>query len=128
MVPTPRFARMALGIVALAVAGGAIAHPKLLSTLPADHSTGPSPKTVVVGFSESLLPKFSGAEIAMTAMPGMAQGQPMTIASVAAVASDGKTLVVTPSQPLVAGTYQVNWHVVATDTHPAKGSITFDVK
>lgn len=105
-----------------------MAHPKLLSTLPADHSTGPSPKSIVIHFSESLLPKFSGAEIVMSAMPGMTQGQPMAVSSMAAVASDGKTLVLTPAQTLAAGTYQVAWHVVATDTHPAKGSITFDVK
>ena len=37
-------------------------------------------------------------------------------------------LVLTLAKPLMAGSYQVAWHVVSTDTHRIQGNLAFTVK
>ncbi len=73
------------------------------------------------------MPKFSGAELAMTGMKG-AQQTPMKIGTVASVAPDGRTLVITPASALGVGSYRVNWHVISVDTHRVTGDYAFSVK
>lgn len=82
------------------VPGAANAHPKLVSA-------------------------FSKAGLIMATVPGVPE---MKIASTAALAADGRTLVVTPKAPLYSGRYSVAWHIVSTDTHKAAGSFAFSVK
>ena len=67
----------------------------------------------------------SKADLIMAAMPGMPE---MKIASTAALAADGQTLVITPKAPLSSGRYNVAWHVVSTDTHKVAGNYAFAVK
>lgn len=105
----------------------AFAHPKLVSSTPADNATGAAPANIKLSFSEALLPKLSGAELTMTKMPGM-QMPPMKIAVKVAPSADAKSLVLTPAKPLATGTYRVDWHVVSGDTHTIKGVLTFTVK
>ena len=64
----------------------------------------------------------------MTGMPGMPNHGAMKINASVAGASDGKTMIITPASPLVAGDYRVEWRAVSSDTHPVKGSFTFQVK
>lgn len=109
----------------VAFAGTANAHPKLLSASPAANATVATPAHVELHFSEKLMPAFSKGDVTMAAMPGMPAKQ---IASTAALAADGRTLVVTPKGPLHAGRYSVAWHVVSTDTHKVAGSYAFAVK
>src|SRR3546814_17908475 len=72
---------------------------------------------------------FIGAWFAMTGMPGMANHAPMKIGgATTAVGEDGKTLIVTLARPLTAGSYKVDWHAVAADTHRIVGSLTFTVR
>lgn len=106
-------------------AGTANAHPKLVSATPAANATVAKPANIQLRFSEKLMPAFSKADLIMAAMPGMPE---MKIASTAALASDGRTLVVTPKAPLHAGRYNVAWHVVSTDTHKVAGNYAFAVK
>jgi methionine-rich copper-binding protein CopC len=106
-------------------AGAANAHPKLVSATPAANATVAKPARIQLRFSEKLMPAFSKADLIMAAMPGMPE---MAIASTAALASDGRTLVVTPKAPLHAGRYNVAWHVVSTDTHKVAGTYAFAVK
>lgn len=73
------------------------------------------------------MPQLSGADMVMTAMPGMTMA-PEKVASTVAPSADAHTLVVTPAQPLVQGSYRVDWHVVSTDTHAVKGTLSFEVK
>ncbi len=112
---------------ALAVSS-AFAHPKLVSSTPVDKSEGAAPARIELHFSEALVTQFSGANLVMTAMPGMADHGAMKVAAKVSGADDGKTMVVTPAQPLVPGSYRVDWRAVASDTHPVSGNVSFEVK
>lgn len=111
---------------ALLLAALAQAHPKLLSSLPAEGARGPAPERIELKFSETLTPQFSAAKLVMTAMPGMAH-PPMPINARISAGSDPKTLLVTPSSRLSAGRYKVEWRAVSADTHPITGAMTFTV-
>ena len=50
----------------------AMAHPKLVSSSPAAQATVSDAKQVSLTFSETLMAPVSGADLAMTGMPGMA--------------------------------------------------------
>ncbi|WP_435037451.1 copper homeostasis periplasmic binding protein CopC [Pseudomonas neuropathica] len=103
------------------------AHPKLLSSSPAEGADGAAPGKIELHFSENLLPKFSGAKLVMTEMPGMAHS-PMPMKAKVSAGSDPKSMLITPLAPLPAGTYQVQWRAVSSDTHPITGNVTFKVK
>ena len=103
------------------------AHPKLLSSTPAEGTDGAAPGKIELHFSEDLLTQFSGAKVVMTEMPGMAHS-PMPMKAKVSAGSDPKTMLVTPLAPLPAGTYKVEWRAVSSDTHPITGNVTFKVK
>lgn len=108
-------------------AAPALAHPKLVSATPGSNATVAPTAKVQLTFSEKLLPKFSGAEVTMTGMPGMATHPPMKVTATVAVAADGKTMVIAFAKPLAKGTYRLDWHVVSSDTHRVKGGYAFKV-
>lgn len=103
------------------------AHPKLLSSSPAEGADGAAPGKIELRFSEDLLTQFSGAKLVMTEMPGMAHS-PMPMKAKVSAGSDPKTMLVTPLSPLPAGTYKVEWRAVSSDTHPITGNVTFKVQ
>lgn len=103
------------------------AHPKLLSSTPAEGADGAAPGKIELRFSEDLLTQFSGAKLVMTEMPGMAHS-PMPMKARVSAGSDPKTMLITPLAPLPAGTYKVEWRAVSSDTHPITGNVTFKVK
>jgi methionine-rich copper-binding protein CopC len=103
------------------------AHPKLLSSNPADAAEGAAPSTIELHFSENLMTQFSGAKLVMTEMPGMAHS-PMPMKAKVSGGSDPKTMIITPLTPLPAGSYKVDWRAVSSDTHPITGNVTFKVK
>lgn len=103
------------------------AHPKLLSSTPAEGADGAAPGKIELHFSENLVTQFSGAKLVMTEMPGMAH-PPMPMKAKVSAGSDPKTMLITPLAPLPAGTYQVQWRAVSSDTHPITGDVTFKVK
>ena len=103
------------------------AHPKLLSSTPAEGTDGAAPGKIELHFSEDLLTQFSGAKLVMTEMPGMAHS-PMPMKAKVSAGSDPKSMLITPLAPLPAGTYQVQWRAVSSDTHPITGNVTFKVK
>lgn len=128
MTITARTATAAV-IVGLMVAAGAQAHPKLLSSTPGAATTAVAPKAITLKFSEKIVPSFTGLDLIMTAMPGMASGQTMKIAGFKpAFGRDGKTLTARMAKPLTVGDYRVTWHAVAADTHRITGSFDFAVK
>lgn len=103
------------------------AHPKLLSSTPAEGAEGGAPGKIELHFSETLVTQFSGAKLVMTEMPGMAH-PPMPMKAKVSAGSDPKSMLITPLAPLPAGTYQVQWRAVSSDTHPITGNVTFKVK
>jgi methionine-rich copper-binding protein CopC len=90
--------------VGLLMSALAQAHPKLLSSTPAEGADGAAPSNIELHFSENLMTQFSGAKLVMTEMPGMALS------------------------PLPTGSYKVEWRAVSSDTHPITGNVTFKVK
>jgi hypothetical protein len=124
-----RFLFKATMAVAAALASSmAFAHPALVSSTPADKAEISAPQKIELKFSENLMTRFSGANLVMTGMPGMADHAPMKVAAKIAGSEDPKTMVITPAQPLVPGTYRVDWRAVSSDTHPVNGNIAFTVK
>ncbi len=124
-----RLALTAPLLAALAYAGSAQAHTKLVSSSPAANTTVAKPGRVVLTFNERVIANFTGATLAMTSMPGMANHQPMAITGfTSAMSSDGKTLTLTMRRALTAGTYQLKWHAAGADTHRMEGTFTFAVK
>jgi copper resistance protein C len=116
-------------LAALAFAGSAQAHTRLVSSLPAANATVTKPGRVVLTFNERVVARFTGVELTMTSMPGMAAHQPMVISGfTSAMSADGKTLTLMMRRALSAGTYQVKWHAVGDDTHRMEGTYTFSVK
>ena len=103
------------------------AHPKLLSSTPPEGAEGGAPGKIELHFSETLVTQFSGAKLVMTEMPGMAH-PPMPMKAKVSAGSDPKSMLITPLAPLPAGTYQVQWRAVSSDTHPITGNVTFKVK
>ncbi|MBM0137553.1 copper homeostasis periplasmic binding protein CopC [Pseudomonas alliivorans] len=115
---------LAAGMLASALAQ---AHPKLVSSSPAQGADGAAPEKVELHFSENLVTQFSGAKLIMTDMPGM-PNSPMPVKASVAGGSDPKTMVITPASPLSTGSYKVEWRAVSSDTHPITGNVTFKVK
>lgn len=113
---------------ALFLSAPALAHPKLLSSTPAANASVAAPSQITLTFSEGLMPKLSGGDIVMTGMPGMPNHHMAVTGVTPSVDADGKTLVLTLARPLPAGSYQVAWHVVSTDTHRVQGNLAFTVK
>jgi copper resistance protein C len=104
----------------LTVLGGsatAQAHAFLDHASPAVGSTeASSPGTVTLYFTESLEPKFSGAEIHAAGGGRVDHG-----ASVS-----GNMMRVSVGN-LTPGSYSVTWHVTSVDTHKTQGSFSFRV-
>lgn len=115
-------------LAASALALPAAAHPKLVEAAPADGATVAPPAKVTLTFNEKLMPRFTGADLVMTGMPAMPAHKPAKVAAASTVGGDGKTLVVTPAKPLAAGSYRVDWHAVAADTHRIKGAVAFTAR
>ena len=79
-------------------------------------------KEVRIGFSEVVIPAFSGIQITDT------KGKVMPLGVAHADAKDKKVLVVPLKQALAAGNYKLAWHAVAADTHRVQGQFEFKVK
>jgi methionine-rich copper-binding protein CopC len=122
----PAFALFA-ALAAAALPAVAMAHPKLVSSTPAQNAAVSRPTSLSLTFSEVLVAPLSGIEITMTAMPGMANHPPMPIKGFTTKVT-GKTIVATLPRALPIGTYLLKWHVVAADQHRIEGSYTFKVK
>ena len=104
-------------LAVLACSAQAQAHAFLDHASPAVGSTvASSPGTVTLYFTESLEPKFSGAEVHSAGGGRVDHG-----ASVS-----GNTMRVSVGS-LAPGSYSVTWHVTSVDTHKTQGSFSFRV-
>lgn len=118
---------LAPALTMIALPGASLAHTKLLSSFPAASTTVAKPTKLTLTFSEALVGQLSGIELVMTSMPGMANHAPMPIKGFK-TAADGKVLTVTLPRALPAGTYDLQWHAVASDQHRVEGKFTFSVR
>lgn len=104
----------------LLAASSVWAHTHLKSQTPAADSTVSAPAQLRLEFSE-------GVEATFTKVTITKDGAPVPVKNLATEGSDKKTLIVTPAEPLTAGTYKVEWHAVSADTHKSEGAYGFKV-
>ena len=119
-----KFTPWLLGLMTvLGMSTSALAHPKLMSSLPAaDATVTAGPSELRLTFNEKLEPSMSGVEVKDQS------GKKIETGKAATDPADAKLLVIPLSAPLGDGTYNVDWHAVAADTHRIKGSYAFTVK
>jgi copper resistance protein C len=107
-------------LASLLGASAAFAHAHLKSATPAADSSVTAPKEVRLSFSEGVEATFSKVSLSK-------DGTEIAIKGLATPDADKKTLVVTPADPLAAGTYKVVWNAVSVDTHKSNGEYSFKV-
>lgn len=105
---------------ALAVAGPALAHTRLVSSTPAANAKVSAPRTITLTFNERLVPAFSKFELSMPE-------HDMAVPVETAVSSDGKRIVGTFPAPLMKGTYRISWTAAGADGHKMTGTVEFEV-
>ncbi|BCA59846.1 copper homeostasis periplasmic binding protein CopC [Sphingomonas sp. HMP6] len=126
---TNRFRAALFAIAAFATSNAALAHTHLIASTPAANASVAKPTAISLSFSETVMPEFSGADVVMTGMPGMANHQPMKLSGLkASWSADGKTLTLVAGRAFPVGSYQVTWHAAGADTHRMQGDFTFSVK
>lgn len=118
---------LTIGIIAAFMASPALAHPKLVTSTPAPNAVVEATTTIQLGFSERLVPQFSGVDVVTTNMPGMKMSGPAKMQARSSIGADRKSIMLTFARPLPRGSYKVDWHVVSTDTHRVNGSYVFKV-
>ena len=80
------------------------------------------PTEIRIVFNENLEPSLSGGDVWTKAGKKVEIGKAMTDPK------DKKQLVIPIVGQLADGTYTVDWHAVASDSHRIKGNYTFTVK
>ncbi len=118
-----RLRSLAAGLaLALAAAGAAGAHAKLVSAdPPIDGAAKAPPSNVELMFSEEISAKLSGATVKTAA------GKAVSASSMTDKA--GKGLMLMMKAPLKPGAYTVAWHAVASDDgHRTQGTYKFTVQ
>lgn len=114
----------------LATAGvpTANAHSKVVASTPAQGAKVSAPKTVVLNFSEALIPPTASVAIVMTAMPGVKNHGEMVIRNFTQSWSDSNRIwTLKLRQPLRTGSYDIRWQAAGADGHRMKGTVNFIV-
>ena len=110
------FAALVLAIMSVA----ALAHAHLQTAVPPVGGTVEvAPTEISIHFSEGVEPAFSGITVAAS------DGAAVPVEKAAIDPQDNAILRVKIDKALTPGTYKVDWHAVAVDTHRTEGSFTF---
>jgi hypothetical protein len=118
---TPMLAAVA-AVAAIAIAGQASAHARLITGTPKAGSTVAAPKALSLRYSEALVPAASHVTVTGPGGAAVATG-PM------AVDAKTKRIVTVPfTRPPAAGAYKVAWHMKTEDGHETDGDFSFTVK
>ena len=113
----------------IAIPGFASAHTRVVASSPAANAAVVPMTAVSITFSERTVPAFSGADIVMTGMPGMAAHAPMKLNGMRPRwSANGRMLTLTAARPFPRGTYRVAWHAAGTDTHRMQGHYSITVR
>ena len=124
----PMFIAIASLTAWVAAAPIALAHSRVVASIPAEGATVKTARVVTLTFSEALLPPTAAASIVMTAMPGVKDHGEMVIRNFTTTWSDGnRTMTLSLRKPLSAGTYEVRWQAAGADGHRMKGTVGFKV-
>jgi methionine-rich copper-binding protein CopC len=105
------------GLIALVVAHSALAHAKLLSSMPAKDAAGASPTEIVLTFSEAVTP----ASVTLADQDGH------EVKSLGAARAEGAALHVPVTAKLMPGRYTLSYRIAGADTHAVNGALTFVV-
>ena len=108
-------------VAALALAGQAQAHARLLMGAPKAGSTVAAPKALTLRFSEGLVPAASSVKVTGPAAAAVPTG-PLSLDATKKVAT------VPFTGTLAAGAYKVVWHMKTEDGHETDGHFGFTVK
>ena len=106
-------------LVALAAAPVS-AHARLVSSTPAAGALIAPTRSVVLTFSERMVPAFSTVEVVDTA------GAKAALTT--SVSEDGRAITGAMARPLAAGAWTVNWQIASSDGHRMTGSYAFTVR
>jgi hypothetical protein len=109
-------------VTALAAAGQASAHARLITSSPKAGESIATPKGLTLHYSEGIV--TGGSSVAVTG-PGGA------VAATSPLAVDGKDkrlVTVGFASPPAHGAYKVHWHMKTEDGHETDGDFAFTVK
>ncbi|MDE8558747.1 hypothetical protein CRM79_03290 [Pantoea agglomerans] len=121
--PISRMVIMLAATGLMAFSSLAAAHAHLQTSIPsAKAQVTTSPDVLTLNFSEDIEAAFSGVTLLDSAQ------KPVETTKARVEADQKNRLIVGLSQPLKAGSYQVNWHVLSVDGHKTAGSYRFSVK
>jgi len=105
------------------------AQAQLVRTSPAAGASVRAVRQIDLAFAAPIAAKTAGAQIIMTAMPGMTDHPPMAIkAFTIEPDASGRALHLKLRKPLVPGDYTVNWSVAGADGKRQTGSMSFKVQ
>ncbi|WP_142962148.1 CopC domain-containing protein YobA [Klebsiella aerogenes] len=113
----------AVFLSAMLTTASAFAHAHLQQQIPAADSTvSVSPQALTLTFSEGVELTFSGVTLSGP------QNKPVATGKLARSDGNKAQLTLPLNEPLAAGEYTVEWHVVSVDGHKTKGQYHFSVK
>ena len=112
----------AAAIAAIAAAGSAQAHARLITGSPKAGTTVAAPKVLTLHYSESIVPAASSVKLAA------ASGAPVATGPLSLDAKDKRLVTVPVPGPLAPGPYRVMWHMKTEDGHETDGQFVFTVK
>lgn len=114
---------------ALAATFALSAQAQLVRSSPATGASVRAVSQIDLAFATPVKAATAGAQIIMTAMPGMTDHPPMAIKAFTIVpGADGKALHLKLRKPLVPGDYTVNWSVAGADGKRLDGKFSFKVQ
>lgn len=109
-------------IAALAIAGQAAAHARLITGSPKAGATVVAPKELRLQYSESLVPDASSVTVTGPGGAAVATGK------LVLDAKDKRTVHVPFTATPAPGAYKVSWTMKTTDGHVTDGSFGFTVR
>lgn len=120
----PAAALLALALVAVtAAAPGMPLHLELEKSSPAaDEVLARSPAAVTLWFTQA--PQIAGTSVRVVPRGG----EPLDLGDAKAKEDDASVVVLTVSEPLADGEYQVMWRAMAQDGHTVRGDFSFTVR
>jgi copper resistance protein C len=117
-----RITAAAVAALAVAVAGHAAAHARLIAGAPKAGATVAAPKELRLQYSETIVPADSSVTVAG---PG---GAAVTTGKLALDAKDKRVVRVQFAKPPAPGAYKVSWKMKTADGHATDGDFAFTVK